>query len=80
MKYGLVLLVLVAISIFPVSSQEINERELYGDKRVDCRTTKRTDQGANIIQCPDIRADDKEIEKTDNLIETYSPEDYNNLY
>lgn len=80
MRYGFVLLILVSISAYPVSSDEINERELYGDKRVDCRTTKRTDQGANIMQCPDIRADDKEIEDTGDLQESYSPDNYNNIY
>ncbi|MEM7009392.1 MAG: hypothetical protein AAF462_09695 [Thermodesulfobacteriota bacterium] len=75
-----ILIILFLLLAYPVSGDEINERELYGDKRQDCRTTKRTDQGANIMQCPDIRADDKEIEDTDNLTDTYSPDDYNDIY
>ena len=49
------------------SGSEVSERELYGDKRADCRTTKRTDQGANVMQCSQIRADDKEINDSSEL-------------
>lgn len=48
-------------------SSEVSERELYGQKRVDCKTTKRTDQGANVMQCSQIRADDKEINDSSEL-------------
>ena len=39
----------------------VSERELYGQKRVDCRSTKATDEGANITQCSQIRPDTKEL-------------------
>ncbi len=62
------------------SKTEVNERELYGKKRVDCSQTKGTDEAANITQCPKIRADDKEIEDTGDLQESYSPDSYNTIY
>jgi len=81
MKLGIVLLILLFITACGGGSKtEVNEHELYGNKRVDCETTKNTDQAANITQCPKIRADDKEIDDTDNLIESYSPDNYNTIY
>lgn len=47
-------------------SSEVSEREIYGQKRADCKTTKMTDQGANVMQCSQIRADDKELENLNN--------------
>ena len=56
---------------------EVNERELYGKKRVDCKATKRTDEAANVIQCANIRPDAKEIKDTpNNLSEDYNSENY----
>lgn len=81
MKLGLILVFLLLISACGGGNKsEVNQYELYGDKRVDCETTKNTDQAANITQCPKIRADDKEIEDSDNLQESYSPDSYNNIY
>lgn len=81
MKVGITFLIVLLISACGGGSQtEVNERELYGKKRVDCETTKTTDQAANITQCPKIRADDKEIEDTGDLQESYSPDNYDNIY
>ena len=81
MKLGLVLLfVLFLTACAGGSKNEVSERELYGEKRVDCTQTKGTDQAANITQCPKIRADDKDVSDTDNLQESYSPDNYNNIY
>lgn len=44
----------------------ISERELYGQKRVDCRSTKSTDEGANITSCSQIRPDGKELKDLSN--------------
>lgn len=58
-------------------NNEVNERELYGSKRVDCTGTKSTDEAANVMQCANIRPDDKTIEdSSENLSEDYDPEDY----
>ena len=55
----------------------VSERELYGKKRADCTETKSTDEGANVIQCANIRPDAKTIEDSpNNLSEDYDPEDY----
>lgn len=55
----------------------VSERELYGEKRADCTETKATDEGANVIQCANIRPDSKAIEdSSNNLSEDYDPEDY----
>lgn len=43
------------------SKEVISEHELYGQKRVDCKSTKATDEGANITQCSQIRPDTKEL-------------------
>ncbi len=81
MKVGITLLIVLLISACGGgSTTEVNERELYGEKRVDCTQTKGTNEAANITQCPRIRADDKELEDTDNLQESYSPDNYNNIY
>ena len=58
-------------------NNEVSERELYGEKRADCTSTKATDEGANVIQCANIRPDSKEIkDPSNNLSEDYNPEDY----
>lgn len=58
-------------------NNEVSERELYGSKRVDCTGTKSTDEGANVMQCADIRPDAKTIDdSSNNLSEDYDPEDY----
>ncbi len=55
----------------------VSERELYGEKRVDCTSTKRTDEAANVTQCANIRPDSKEIkDSSNNLSEDYDPENY----
>lgn len=81
MKLGIIfLLVLLITACGGGNKNEVNQYELYGEKRVDCTQTKGTNEGANITQCPKIRADDKEIEDSDNLQESYSPDNYNNIY
>ena len=47
-------------------NDSISERKLYGQKRVDCRSTKSTDEGANITQCSQIRPDEKELKDLNN--------------
>jgi hypothetical protein len=56
------------------SKSGVSERELYGQKRVDCRSTKATDEGANITQCSQIRPDTKELK---NLRGTDYDSEYN---
>ena len=77
--------ILIAISFIILFSacsggtknNEVSERELYGEKRADCTSTKRTDEGANVMQCANIRPDAKTIEdSSENLSEDYDPEDY----
>ncbi len=81
MKAGIIFLTVLFVFTFGgLSKSEVTERKLYGEKRVDCTQTKGTNEAANIMQCPKIRADDKEIEDTDNLQENYSPDNYNNIY
>lgn len=81
MKVGIILLIVLFISACGGGNKsEISERKLYGEKRVDCTQTKGTNEAANITQCPKIRADDKELEDSDNLQESYSPDSYNNIY
>ncbi len=59
------------------NKNEVNERELYGKKRVDCTSTKSTDEAANVTQCANIRPDAKEIkDSSDTWREEYSPENY----
>ena len=59
------------------TKNEVSESELYGEKRADCTSTKRTDEGANVLQCANIRPDAKQIENTSNSVnENYDPEDY----
>ena len=78
MKRLLFLLIVILVSgCGGGKSSEVSEREIYGQKRADCKTTKMTDQGANVMQCSQIRADDKEIkDSSDTWREEYSPEDY----
>lgn len=78
MRIFLILLLFMIISGCGGSkNSEVSERELYGQKRADCKTTKMTDQGANVMQCSQIRADDKEIrDSSDTWREEYSPENY----
>ncbi|MGB2693454.1 MAG: hypothetical protein WBB48_03040 [Thermodesulfobacteriota bacterium] len=78
MKTTILLLVLLLFTACSGGkNSEVNERELYGQKRADCKTTKMTDQGANVMQCSEIRADDKEIrDSSDTWREEYSPENY----
>lgn len=49
----------------------ISERELYGEKRVDCKSTKTTDEGANITSCSQIRPDDKELKDLSNKADPF---------
>jgi len=58
----------------------VSQYEPYSKKRIDCTQTKSTDEGANITQCPKIRADDKDIEDRNNPIASYSPDRCNALY
>lgn len=78
MKKIFILLVLFLLtSCSGGKSSEVSEREIYGQKRADCKTTKMTDQGANVMQCSQIRADDKEIkDSSDTWREDYSPDNY----
>ncbi len=81
MKLGIVFLVVLFITgCGGGNKNEVDQFELYGKKRVDCTQTKSTDEAGNITQCAGIRPDDKEIEDTNNLIEEYSPDDYNTIY
>lgn len=48
------------------TKEGVSERELYGQKRVDCKSTKTTDEGANITSCSQIRPDDKELKDLSN--------------
>ena len=81
MKLRIIFLTVLFISAFGgISKSEVSESELYGEKRVDCTQTKGTNEAANIMQCPKIRADDKEIEDKGDLQESYSPDNYNNIY
>lgn len=81
MKLGITLLIVLFISACGGGNKGgVNERELYGQKRVDCTQTKGTNEAANITQCPKIRADDKEIEDRGDLQESYSPDSYNTIY
>lgn len=58
-------------------NKELNEHELYGKKRVDCKSTKSTDEAANVTQCANIRPDAKDIEDSSSDIgEEYSPDNY----
>jgi uncharacterized protein YceK len=78
MKRLILLLIVILVSgCGGGNKNEVNERELYGQKRADCKTTKMTDQGANVMQCSEIRADDKEIrDSSDTWRDEYSPENY----
>ncbi len=85
MKLGIVFLIVLFIvgcggGSSSSSKDDVNQYELYGDKRADCTQTKGTNEGANITQCAGIRPDDKEIKETNNIIEEYSPDDYNTIY
>lgn len=80
MKIILILLFITYMTACSGGKNDVNQYELYGDKRVDCKTTKTTDEAANVIQCPNIRPDDKEVSDTDELRESYSPESYNTIY
>jgi len=69
MKSFLILLFIILITSCGGGSgsrEGLNERELYGQKRVDCKSTKTTDQGANITQCSQIRPDSKELKNLNN--------------
>lgn len=78
MKRYLLLLVIILVSGCGAgSSSEVSERELYGKKRVDCTSTKSTDEAANVTQCANIRPDAKEIkDASDTWSEDYNPENY----
>ena len=80
MKIILILLFITFMTACSGGKNEVNQYELYGDKRVDCKTTKTTDEAANVIQCPNIRPDSEDISDTDDLHESYSPEKYDNIY
>jgi len=64
MKTLLLLTIIILISSCgggSASNDGVSERELYGQKRVDCKSTKSTDEGANITSCSQIRPDSKEL-------------------
>jgi len=71
------LLILILSGCGGGNKNEINQHELYGKKRVDCKGTKSTNEAANVTQCAKIRPDAKEIkDKGNNFSEDYSPENY----
>ncbi len=71
------LLILILSGCGGGNKNEVNQHELYGKKRVDCKATKSTDEAANVTQCANIRPDAKEIKDTsNNFSEDYSPENY----
>ena len=78
MKRSILLLCIVILSgCGGAKDSGVSEREMYHDKRVDCTSTKRTDEAANVTQCADIRPDAKEIkDRSSNLSQGYNPEDY----
>lgn len=79
MKISILLLALLVFAGCSGGSKDsgVSERELYGEKRADCTSTKSTDEGANITQCAHIRPDAKEIEdRSNNPSEDYNPGDY----
>jgi hypothetical protein len=72
MKRFLLLLIIVLTSSCgggSGSKEGVDERELYGKRRVDCKSTKTTDEGANITQCSQIRPDSKELKNLNNNFE-----------
>ena len=67
MKRVLFLLIILLISgCGGGKKNEVNQYELYGEKRVDCEGTKSTSEAANVTQCVKIRPDAKEIKDTSN--------------
>jgi len=73
----LLLIIILASACGGGNKNEVSEHELYGKKRVDCKSTKSTDEAANVTQCANIRPDAKEIKDTsDEFSEDYSPDNY----